>query len=128
MARIAGTNIPTEKRLEVALTYIYGIGLTTSQKMLNELKIDGNTRVKDVPEADLTKIREYIDKNITVEADLSRIVSGNVKRLKEIKAYRGLRHSAGLPVRGQRTKTNARTKRGKKVTVGSGRKKADSKT
>ncbi len=128
MARIAGTNIPTEKRLEVALTYIYGIGLTTSQKMLSELKIDGNTRVKDVPEADLTKIREYIDKNITVEADLSRIVSGNVKRLKEIKAYRGLRHSAGLPVRGQRTKTNARTKRGKKVTVGSGRKKADSKT
>lgn len=128
MARIAGTNIPTEKRLEVALTYIYGIGLVTSQKMLEELKIDGNTRVKDVPETDLTKIREYIDKNITVEADLSRIVSGNVKRLKEIKAYRGLRHSAGLPVRGQRTKTNARTKRGKKVTVGSGRKKADAKT
>lgn len=128
MARIAGTNIPTEKRLEVALTYIYGIGLVTSQKMLGELKIDGNTRVKDVPETDLTKIREYIDKNMTVEADLSRIVSGNVKRLKEIKAYRGLRHSAGLPVRGQRTKTNARTKRGKKVTVGSGRKKADSKT
>lgn len=128
MARIAGTNIPTEKRLEIALTYIYGIGLTTSQKMLDELKIDGNSRVKDVPEADLTKIREYIDKSVTVEADLSRIVSGNVKRLKEIKAYRGLRHSAGLPVRGQRTRTNARTKRGKKVTVGSGRKKADSKT
>ena len=128
MARIAGTNIPTEKRLEIALTYIYGIGLNTSQKVLSELKIDGNTRVKEVSEADLTKIREYIDKNITVEADLSRIVSGNVKRLKEIKAYRGLRHSAGLPVRGQRTKTNARTKRGKKVTVGSGRKKSDLKT
>jgi small subunit ribosomal protein S13 len=128
MARIAGTNIPTDKRLEVALTYIYGIGLATSQKMLSELKIDGNTRVKDVPESDLARIREYIDKNITVEADLLRIVSGNIKRLKEIKAYRGLRHAAGLPVRGQRTRTNARTKRGKKVTVGSGRKKAISKT
>lgn len=128
MARIAGTNIPTEKRLEISLTYIYGIGLNTSQKILKELNIDGNMRVKDVPETDLTKIREYIDKNLTVEADLSRIVSGNIKRLKEIKAYRGLRHSAGLPSRGQRTKTNARTKRGKKVTVGSGRKKSALKT
>ena len=128
MARIAGTNIPTEKRLEVALTYIYGIGLKTSQDMLKNLNIDGNQRVKDVPESDLTKIREYIDKNLTVEADLSRTVSGNIKRLKEIKAYRGLRHSAGLPSRGQRTKTNARTKRGKKVTMGSGKKKAAAKT
>jgi small subunit ribosomal protein S13 len=128
MARIAGTNIPTEKRLEVALTYIYGIGLKTSQDMLKNLNIDGNQRVKDVPESELSKIREYIDKNITVEADLSRIVSGNIKRLKEIKAYRGLRHSAGLPSRGQRTKTNARTKRGKKVTMGSGKKKAAAKT
>jgi len=81
-----------------------------------------------VPESELTKIREYIDKNITVEADLSRVVSGNIKRLKEIKAYRGLRHSAGLPTRGQRTKTNTRTKRGKKVTMGSGKKKAAAKT
>ena len=128
MARIAGTNIPTEKRLEVALTYIYGIGLNTSQKILRSLNIDGNQRVKNVAESELTKIREYVDKNITVEADLSRVVSGNVKRLKEIKAYRGLRHSAGLPVRGQRTKTNARTKRGKKVTMGSGRKKSAAKT
>lgn len=128
MARIAGTNIPTEKRLEVSLTYIYGIGLKTSQDMLKNLNIDGNQRVKDVPESELSKIREYIDKNITVEADLSRIVSGNIKRLKEIKAYRGLRHSAGLPSRGQRTKTNARTKRGKKVTMGSGKKKAAAKT
>ena len=119
MARIAGTNIPTEKRLEIALTYIYGIGLKTSQDLLKNLNIDPNQRVKNTPEADLTKIREYIEKNLTVEADLSRIVSGNIKRLKEIKAYRGLRHSAGLPSRGQRTKTNARTKRGKKVTVGS---------
>lgn len=128
MARIAGTNIPTEKRLEIALTYIYGIGLNTSQTILKNLNIDPNQRVKNTSEADLSKIREYIEKNLTVEADLSRVVSGNIKRLKEIKAYRGLRHSAGLPVRGQRTKTNARTKRGKKVTVGSGRKKAAAKT
>ena len=128
MARIAGTNIPTEKRLEVALTYIYGIGLKTSQDMLKNLNIDPNQRVKSVSESDLSKIREYIDKNLTVEADLSRIVSGNIKRLKEIKSYRGLRHSAGLPSRGQRTKTNARTKRGKKVTMGSGKKKAAAKT
>lgn len=128
MARIAGTNIPTEKRLEVSLTYVYGVGLKTSQKILKNLSIDPNQRVKDVSESDLRKIREYIDKNLIVEADLSRIVSGNVKRLKEIKAYRGLRHSAGLPSRGQRTKTNARTKRGRKVTVGSGRKKSAAKT
>lgn len=128
MARIAGTNIPTEKRLEVALTYIYGIGLKTSQNVLKNLSIDPNQRVKNTPEADLAKIREYVEKNLIVEADLSRTVSGNIKRLKEIKAYRGLRHSAGLPTRGQRTKTNARTKRGKKVTVGSGRKKAAAKT
>ena len=128
MARIAGTNIPSEKRLEVALTYVYGIGLKTSQKMLADLNIDPNVRVKDMTEADQTKIREYIEKNLTVEADLSRVVTGNIKRLKEIKAYRGLRHSAGLPSRGQRTKTNARTKRGRKVTVGSGRKKSAAKT
>ena len=128
MARIAGTNIPSEKRLEVALTYVYGIGIKTSQKMLADLNIDPNVRVKDMTEADQTKIREYIDKNLTVEADLSRVVTGNIKRLKEIKAYRGLRHSAGLPSRGQRTKTNARTKRGRKVTVGSGRKKSAAKT
>lgn len=128
MARIAGTNIPTEKRLEVSLTYIYGIGLKTSQSILKNLSIDPNQRVKDTSEADLAKIREYIEKNLTVEADLSRTVSGNIKRLKEIKSYRGMRHSAGLPARGQRTRTNARTKRGKKVTVGSGRKKAAAKT
>ena len=96
--------------------------------MLADLNIDPNVRVKDMTEADQTKIREYIDKNLTVEADLSRVVTGNIKRLKEIKAYRGLRHSAGLPSRGQRTKTNARTKRGRKVTVGSGRKKSAAKT
>ncbi|MBA3679070.1 30S ribosomal protein S13 [Candidatus Saccharibacteria bacterium] len=128
MARIAGTNIPNEKRVEIALTYIYGVGLTTSQKMLTAVKIDPNTRAKDLTDEDLSKLREYIDKNLKVEADLARIVSGNIKRLKEIKSYRGLRHAASLPVRGQRTKTNARTKRGNRVTVGSGRKKAAAKT
>ncbi len=128
MARIAGTNVPNEKRLEVGLTYIFGIGLTTSQKIIAQLKLNPDTRVKDLPETDLAKIREYIDKNYQVEADLSRQISLNIKRLKEIKSYRGVRHSANLPVRGQRTKTNARTKRGKRVTVGSGRKKAAAKT
>jgi small subunit ribosomal protein S13 len=128
MARIAGTNVPNEKRAEVGLTYIFGVGLTTSQKMLAELKIDPSTRIKDISESDLVKIREYIDKNLQVEADLSRQVSLNIKRLKEIKSYRGVRHGANLPVRGQRTKTNARTKRGRRVTVGSGRKKAAAKT
>lgn len=128
MARIAGTNIPNEKRVEVALTYVFGIGISTSRTMLKSVKIDPNMRVKDLKESDLSELREYIDKNLKVEADLSRQISGNIKRLKDIKAYRGLRHSAGLPVRGQSTKTNARTKRGKKVTVGSGRKKSAAKT
>lgn len=128
MARIAGTNIPNDKRVEVALTYVFGIGISTSRTMLKSVKIDPNMRVKDLKESDLSELREYIDKNLKVEADLSRQVSGNIKRLKDIKAYRGLRHSAGLPVRGQSTKTNARTKRGKKVTVGSGRKKSAAKT
>jgi small subunit ribosomal protein S13 len=128
MARIAGTTIPNEKRVEIALTYIYGIGLTRSQQTLKAVNIDPNTRVKDLDESQLGSLREYIDTNFVVEADLNREVSGNIKRLKEIKAYRGLRHSAKLPVRGQRTKTNARTKRGKRVTVGSGRAKAAAKT
>jgi small subunit ribosomal protein S13 len=128
MARIAGVNIPTDKRVEVALTYIYGIGRNTSGKILAAAKVDPNTRVKSLSEAEISKIREQIEQNYQVEGDLSRVVSGNVKRLKEINAYRGLRHKNNLPVRGQRTKTNARTKRGKKVTVGSGRKKAASKT
>ena len=128
MARIAGTNIPHEKRVEVALTYVYGIGIVTSKKTLEAVKINPDTRVKDLSEDDLLKIREYVDKNLKVEADLAREVSGNIKRLKDIKAYRGLRHSAALPSRGQRTKTNARTKRGKRVTVGSGRKKSAAKT
>lgn len=128
MARVAGVNIPNEKRLETALTYVYGVGLTTSQRIIAATKLNPDSRVKDLSEADLSNIREYIDKNLTVEADLSREVSGNIKRLKEVGAYKGLRHKANLPVRGQRTKTNARTKRGKKITVGSGRKKAAAKT
>lgn len=128
MARISGVNIPTDKRVEVALTYIYGIGPTASKKILEAAKIDPNARVKALSEAEVSKIREVIEKSYQVEGDLQRTVSENIKRLKEINAYRGLRHKASLPVNGQRTKTNARTKRGKKITMGSGRKKAASKT
>jgi small subunit ribosomal protein S13 len=121
MARIAGINLPNEKRLEIALTYLFGIGLSLSQGILSELKISPDTRVKDVTDEDLEKIRQYISKRYRVEGDLRSEISQNIKRLKEVGSYRGLRHSRNLPVRGQRTKTNARTKRGKKVTVGSGR-------
>lgn len=128
MARVAGTNIPNEKRVEIGLTYIQGVGLSTSHKILASLKINPDTRVKDLTEQELAQIREFIDKNYQVEADLTRQVSLNIKRLREIGAYRGLRHKAGLPARGQRTKTNARTKRGKRKTAGSGKKKAAAKT
>jgi small subunit ribosomal protein S13 len=128
MARIAGVNIPDAKRVEVALTYIYGIGITTSRQILAATKISPDARVKDLTETETSKLREYIDKNYQVEGDLQRQVGMNIKRLKEINAYRGLRHKANLPVHGQRTKTNARTKRGRKVTMGSGRKKSAAKT
>jgi small subunit ribosomal protein S13 len=128
MARIAGVNIPDAKRVEIALTYIYGIGITTSRQILAATGVSPDTRVKELTEAETAKLREYIDKNFQVEGDLQRQVSMNIKRLKEINAYRGLRHKANLPVRGQRTKTNARTKRGRKVTMGSGRKKSSAKT
>jgi len=128
MARIAGVNIPDAKRVEVALTYIYGIGITSSRNVLAATKINPDTRVKDLTEPEVSKLREHIDKNLRVEGDLQREVSLNIKRLKEINSYRGLRHKANLPVHGQRTKTNARTKRGRKVTMGSGRKKATAKT
>jgi small subunit ribosomal protein S13 len=128
MARISGVNIPDAKRIEVALTYIYGIGLKTSQTILKATGVNPDTRVKELTEAEVSKLREHIDKNLRVEGDLQREVSQNIKRLKEINSYRGLRHKANLPVHGQRTKTNARTKRGKKVTMGSGRKKASAKT
>lgn len=126
--RISGVNVPEAKRVEIALTYVFGIGLTTSQKILAAAGINPDTRVKDLTEAEVSKLRDYIDKNLRVEGDLQREVSLNIKRLKEINSYRGLRHKANLPVRGQRTKTNARTKRGKKITMGSGRKKSAAKT
>ena len=128
MARIAGTQIPDNKRLEVALTYIYGIGKHTAETIIVQLKIDSNTRVKDLTSTDIDKIRNVIEKDYKVEGDLRVATSQNVRRLKDIGSWRGMRHSRNLPVRGQRTKTNARTKRGKRVTVGSGKKKAAEKT
>lgn len=127
MARIAGVTIPDNKRAEVALTYVYGIGRTTANKILEGAKIDKNVRIKDLNEAELGKIRTEIEK-FQVEGDLSQAIRLNINRLKDINSYRGLRHKANLPVRGQRTKTNGRTKRGKKMTVGSGRKKAPTPT
>lgn len=128
MARIAGINIPNEKRIEYSLPYVYGLGLTLSQKILSELKIDPNTRTKDLTETQLEKIRDLISRKYRVEGDLRMEVSQNVKRLREIGSYRGSRHAKSLPVHGQRTKTNARTKRGKKITMGSGRKATGQKT
>lgn len=128
MARIVGVNLPGEKRVEIGLTYIYGIGLSSAQKILTDTEVDPNTRVKDLTEGEINKIREAIEGKLMVEGDLKREISQNIRRLKEIGSYRGNRHSANLPVRGQRTKTNARGKRGKKVTVGSGRRKSSEKT
>ena len=112
MARIAGVDLPREKRVEIGLTYIYGIGLTTSQKILKETGINPDTRIKDLDENDVSKLREYIDHNIRVEGELRSEVSLNIKRLMEIGSYRGIRHRKGLPVRGQSTKRNARTRKG----------------
>jgi small subunit ribosomal protein S13 len=129
MARIAGINIPNEKRIEAALPYIYGVGLTLSKKILAATNVDPNKRTKDLTEPELNKIREYIEKNFKVEGQLRQQVLLNIKRLKEIFAYRGIRHMRGLPVRGQRTKTNSRTRRGNvRKTAGSGRKNAAEKT
>lgn len=128
MARIAGINIPDEKRSEVAFTYIYGIGKNTSGKILREAKINPDTKVKDLNPESLERVRNIIEKNFKVEGELRMSISQNVKRLKEIGTYRGTRHMRNLPVRGQRTKTNARTKRGKRVCVGSGRRVAAEKT
>ncbi len=123
--RIAGVNIPNDKRIEIALTYIYGIARTRSNKILAEAKLDKNIRVKDLKEAEVNVLRTIIEKNYIIEGDLRREVQSNIKRLKEISCYRGLRHSKHLPVRGQRTKTNNRTVRGnKRVTTGSGKSKA----
>lgn len=128
MARIANVTVPTEKQVQISLTYIYGIGPKYAKDILETTKIDPTKRVKDLSEAELTKIRNIIDQDYNVEGDLQRVVSNNIKRLKDISAYRGLRHKNGLPSRGQRTRTNARTRRGKKIAVGGTQKKAASKT
>lgn len=117
MARIAGVDLPKNKRTEIALTYIYGIGRTTSQQILDQAEINPSVRVKDLTEEDAARLRVIIDREYKVEGDLRREVTQNVKRLQEIGSYRGLRHRRGLPVRGQRTRTNARTKRGSRRTV-----------
>ncbi|MCA9970772.1 MAG: 30S ribosomal protein S13 [Anaerolineales bacterium] len=124
MARIAGVDIPRDKRVEVSLTYIFGIGRTTSQSILEKAEVNPDTRVKDLSEAEVTRLRQVIDGDHVVEGDLRREVAMNIKRLREIGCYRGLRHRRHLPVRGQRTKTNARTRKGPKKTVaGRGRRK-----
>jgi small subunit ribosomal protein S13 len=123
MARIAGINIPLNKRVEVGLTYIYGVGEATARKVLQDAGVDPNTYVKDLTEDEVRKLRDGIDNNLTVEGDLRRERSQNVKRLMEIGAYRGLRHRRGLPVDGQRTKTNARTRKGPKRMQVAGKKK-----
>ena len=117
MARIAGVDLPRDKRVEIGLTYIYGIGLTTSKEILKETGINPDTRVKDLTESDVSLIRDYIEKYLRVEGDLKRDVGLNIKRLMEIGCYRGVRHRKGLPVRGQSTKQNARTRKGPKRTV-----------
>jgi len=128
MARIAGITIPSEKQVQIALTYIYGIGPKHSRDILAAAKIEPTTRVKDLTEAEEQRLREIIDKDYTVEGDLQRLVANNIKRLKDTGTYRGLRHKAGLPTKGQRTRTNARTRKGKAVAVGGTQKKAASKT
>ncbi len=117
MARIAGVDLPREKRTEVGLTYIYGIGPSTAKKILEATGVNPDTRVKDLTEDDVSKLRDYIDKNVQVEGDLRRSVGLDIKRLVEIQCYRGVRHRRGLPVRGQRTKTNARTRKGPAKTI-----------
>ena len=117
MARIAGVDLPNEKRVEIGLTYIFGIGLTTSKKILADTGIDPDIRVKDLTEDDISKLREYIDHNLQVEGDRRRTIAFDIKRLIEIGSYRGLRHRKNLPVRGQRSKTNARTRKGPKKTI-----------
>ncbi len=128
MVRIANVNIPEEKQVFVGLTYIFGIGRSSAQKILGSAKVNPDKRVKELTPEEVERIRKIIEKNYKVEGDLKTEIAFNIKRLKEIGCYRGIRHIKNLPVRGQRTKTNARTKRGKRVTVGSGRKKPADKT
>jgi small subunit ribosomal protein S13 len=122
LARIAGVDLPREKRVEIGLTYIFGIGLTTSQQILRETGISPDTRVRNLTEEEVVRLREFIDRNLKVEGDLRREVSQNIKRLMEIGCYRGLRHRKGLPVRGQRTHTNARTRKGPRRQIGAKKK------
>ena len=117
MARIAGVDLPNDKRVEIGLTYIFGIGLTTSKKILADTGIDPDVRVKDLTEDDISKLREYIDHNLQVEGDRRRTIAFDIKRLIEIGSFRGIRHRKNLPVRGQRSKTNARTRKGPKKTI-----------
>ena len=117
MARIAGVDLPKEKRVEIGLTYIYGVGLSTSQKILATTGINPDTRIKDLTEDEVNEIRNYVNKNLMVEGDLRREIALNIKRLRDIKCYRGIRHAKGLPLRGQKTKTNARTRKGPKKTI-----------
>jgi small subunit ribosomal protein S13 len=126
MARIAGVNIPREKRVEIGLTYIYGIGPTTAQRILSRTTIPPDRRTRDLSEDEVTRLREIVDRELTVEGDLRRELNLNIKRLMEINCYRGVRHRRGLPVHGQRTRTNARTRKGPRKTV-AGRKKASAK-
>ena len=122
MARIAGVNLPTQKRLEIGLTYIYGIGRSTSQQIIKALELDPDQKVRDLTDEEVTKLRNHIDSDVEVEGDLRRERGQAIKRLQEIGSYRGLRHRRNLPARGQRTKTNARTRKGPKKTVGRGKK------
>ncbi len=128
MARISGVTIPDSKQVQIALTYVYGIGLTTSKDVLTKAKVEPTVRVRDLTDDEISRIQEAINNNLTVEGELQRIVSGNIKRLKDISSYRGIRHKAGLPAHGQRTRTNARTKRGKRLAVGGSQPKSASKT
>lgn len=129
MARIAGVSIPDNKRIEIALTYIFGIGRTRSAQVLSALKLDPNARTKELGEAEINKLKDYIEKNFTIEGELKHQVQMNIRRLKDIGCYRGIRHMRGLPVRGQKTRTNTRTVRGNvRKTAGSGRRKAAEKT
>jgi small subunit ribosomal protein S13 len=128
MARISGVTIPNEKQIWVALTYVYGVGPKTSEKVLAAAKVEATIRTKDLTDDEIGRIQEVLNSDYTVEGELQRIVSGNIKRLKDINSYRGLRHKANLPSRGQRTKTNGRTRRGRKLTVGGTAKKVASKT
>ncbi|MEK9149492.1 MAG: 30S ribosomal protein S13 [Candidatus Desantisbacteria bacterium] len=122
MARLVGVDLPKQKRIEIALTYIYGIGLTTAQRILSETEISPDIRTKDLTEEQITSIKKYLENNLKLEGDVRREVAMNIKRLIEVGSYRGLRHRRGLPVRGQRTHTNARTRRGPKKTIGAKRK------